>query len=136
MEYYTENLQSHYKAVRERIVSAAPQPPKPKPLITHRPVPDRTMPPLQTPRHLMIERMKVILAQYDVTWEDTFSHSKRARYILPKWHVWCEMMKLGWSYNAIAKFCRPTDPYNHSTILHGVQQYRKFMGPDLPPPAV
>lgn len=124
---YLDDLHAHYKDVRQRIVNAAPTPPKAAPQIIHRPVPSREAPVLMTPRHMMIEKLKAILAQYDVTWEDTFSHSKRARYILPKWHVWHEMLKLGWSYNQIAKFCRPIDPYNHSTILHGVKQYRLLM---------
>ena len=125
---YLAELNAHYRDVRQRIVNAAPAPPKPVPQIIHRPVPEREAPVLMTPRHAMVERLKTILAQYDVTWEDVFSHSKRARYILPKWHVWHELEKLGWSNNQIAKFCRPTDPYNHSTIMHGVKQYRLLTG--------
>ena len=125
---YLEELNAHYRDVRQRIVNAAPAPPKPVPQIIHRPVPERKSPVLMTPRHAMVERLKTILAQYDVTWDDVFLYSKRARYILPKWHVWHELMNLGWSYNQIAKFCRPTDPYDHSTIMYGVKQYRLLTG--------
>ena len=125
---YLAELNAHYRDVRQRIINAVPLPPKTPPLIIHRPVPEREAPVLMTPRHVMVEKLKAILAQYDVTWEDAFSYSKRARYILPKWHVWHEMANLGWSYNQIAKFCRPMDPYNHSSVSHGVRQYRLLIG--------
>lgn len=124
---YTEDLQSHYKAVRQRIINAAPQPPKIPPVVTQRPAPCRDLPVLITPRHTMIEALKGILAQYGVTWEETFSYSRKMRYSMPKFHVWHEMEKIGWSYTQIAKFCRPTDPYNHTTVLHGVKRYRALV---------
>lgn len=60
---YTEDLQSHYKAVRQRIINAAPQHPKMLPVVTQRPAPGRDLPVLITPRHAMIEALKGIPAQ-------------------------------------------------------------------------
>jgi hypothetical protein len=131
-----EDLVRHYKEVRARLMGGQTKPepesnPEPKiEMIQIRSVsaPEkikviRIMGP-KTKANLIINR---ILFDNQISREEVFSLSRKQKFVVIRAEIWTELQKLGMSLPQIGRFCRPDQPYDHTTILNGIRKYPKYV---------
>jgi len=129
-----EDFVQHYKAVRARLMGQyrAPDPePEPKvEMIQIKSVSEpekvkviRIMGP-KTKGNLIINR---ILFDNQISREEVFSISRKQKLIIIRAEIWTELQKLGMSLPQIGKFCRPSQPYDHTTVLNGIRKFPKYV---------
>ena len=41
--------------------------------------------------------------------------------------IWWTLKQCGLTYNQIGRICRPAEPYDHSSILHGVRRHQRVL---------
>ena len=125
-----EDFVQHYKAVRARLTG---QPSKEEPKIKMIPVilesniekvqVTRVMGP-RTKGNLII---KEILFYNQISREEVFSFSRKHKLIFIRAQIWAELHNIGMSLTQIGRFCRPEQPYDHTTILNGVRKFPKYV---------
>ena len=132
-----EELFEHYKSVRERLWF------KEKPAIEEKnkleePVQDIDVP---IPKFIngefkrlyISEKTRILknaLRKNGMTMEELFSYNRSPKYQTPRRAVWYEMREAGYSLKQIGAICRPWNPYDHTTILHGIRNYKKKLKED------
>ena len=125
-----EDFVQHYKAVRARLTG---QPSKEEPKIKMIPVilesnidkvqVARVMGP-RTKGNLIIKK---ILFDNQISREEAFSISRKHKLIFIRAQIWAELHNIGMSLTQIGRFCRPEQPYDHTTILNGVRKFPKYV---------
>jgi hypothetical protein len=74
----------------------------------------------RTPGQQIIDR---ILQEKQVYWRDVFNPSKQAKLSQIRCEIWWILRQHGYTLQEIGKMVRPEQPYDHSTILHGIQRH-------------
>ena len=81
-------------------------------------------PAYRTPMQIVIDE---VLAKYNMEWNEVFNDRRFRAPSLIRNEVWWTLKQLGLTYNQIGRICRPEEPYDHSTILHGVRLHQRLL---------
>ena len=128
---YQQKLFESYEKVSERLGRE-----KPKQFVYVRPAMTINLkdqpPPLKriknpayrTKNQLVIDE---ILAQKNLEWDEVFNDHRYRLPSLVRNEIWWTLKQCGLTYNQIGRICRPHDPYNHTSILHGVRRHQRVL---------
>ena len=130
---YEQELIEKYKGVKARLFG---MPKKPKPVIITNyslpSVPTVELKPEPRPDFKPVSvKVKILhdeLERLGMTQQELFGYSREKKYHNARREIWYKMRQAGYSFNQIARICRPDDPYDHTTVLHGIRKYEQELG--------
>lgn len=148
---YSSELVQHYREVRKRLdgspirvvppvkqvelVVVLNEPPPPPPVVPE-PSPIELQPmfvPIITRKNKMMEVIKQIIEAEGMVWGEVFAYNRIQKYVVIRRKVWAWLHSCKMTVMQIAKFCRPEQPYDHTTIIYGLKAFYKNPV-QLPPP--
>jgi len=102
------------------IIDPIPDPiPKPKP---KRSKPKPAFKVKKTKATQVIDR---ILKKHQTNRADVFCLSRKPNLVNIRREIWVELHAMGFSLPMIGRICRPSMPYDHTTVLCGLRRYKK-----------
>lgn len=65
-----------------------------------------------------------VARRHEITVDEILSPDRSRRLILPRWHAFSELRRIGFSYPSIGKIMGR----DHSTVIHGIRKFAEMEG--------
>jgi hypothetical protein len=132
-------LVEHYRQIRKRL-NGMPKPvgvkvpPRPVPKVEENQIVVEPPPfkgdvlkfvGVKTKHNDMRAVMRQIALDAGYTLDEVFSRTRYRKYVVVRQRIWAWLRLCGMSNFQISMMCKPDDPYDHTTIMHGIKKFNQ-----------